>query len=113
MDDPILFNENSSKLGEEIHNNLKGIITNIEEDEKNIKFTVRINKIIQNTNNNFEIINKDDKGAEIKFNVARLNSDEEDDNSNIVPFQVAYAVSIHKAQGLEYNKVLIIIANEI
>ncbi|MCC2965353.1 ATP-binding domain-containing protein, partial [Campylobacter jejuni] len=57
--------------------------------------------------------NKDDKGAEIKFNVARLNSDEEDDNSNIVPFQVAYAVSIHKAQGLEYNKVLIIIANEI
>ncbi|WP_274542097.1 ATP-binding domain-containing protein [Campylobacter jejuni] len=113
MDDPILFNENSSKLGEEIHNNLKGIITNIEEDEKNIKFTVRINKIIQNTNNNFEIINKDDKGTEIKFNVARLNSDEEDDNSNIVPFQVAYAVSIHKAQGLEYNKVLIIIANEI
>ncbi|EJD3117450.1 ATP-binding domain-containing protein, partial [Campylobacter jejuni] len=113
VDDPILFNENSSKLGEEIHNNLKGIITNIEEDEKNIKFTVRINKIIQNTNNNFEIINKDDKGAEIKFNVARLNSDEEDDNSNIVPFQVAYAVSIHKAQGLEYNKVLIIIANEI
>ncbi|MFK0405637.1 ATP-binding domain-containing protein [Campylobacter jejuni] len=113
MDESILFNENSSKLGEEIHNNIKEIITNIKENEKNIKFTVRINKIIQNTNNNFEIINKDDKGAEIKFNVARLNSDEEDDNSNIVPFQVAYAVSIHKAQGLEYNKVLIIIANEI
>ncbi|EHF1834595.1 ATP-binding domain-containing protein, partial [Campylobacter coli] len=113
VDDPILFNENSSSFGEEFHNNLKGIITNIEEDEKTINFTIKINKIIQNINNNFKIVAKDDKGTEIKFSVARLNSDEEDDNSNIVPFQVAYAISIHKAQGLEYDKVSIVVADEI
>ena len=30
-----------------------------------------------------------------------------------MPFQVAYAVSIHKAQGLEYDSVRIVITNEI
>ncbi|WP_121763295.1 AAA family ATPase [Helicobacter burdigaliensis] len=113
VDDPILFNENSSRFGEEFHNNLKGVITNIEEDEKTINFTIKIDKIIQSINNNFKVIAKDDKSTEIKFSVARLNSDEEDDNNNIVPFQVAYAISIHKAQGLEYDKVSIIVANEI
>ena len=34
-------------------------------------------------------------------------------SSTLVPFQVAYAVSIHKAQGLEYKSVKIIITNEI
>ena len=28
---------------------------------------------------------------------------------SIIPFQLAYAVSIHKAQGLEYNSVKIVI----
>lgn len=31
----------------------------------------------------------------------------------VVPFQVAYAVSIHKAQGLEFNSVKIVITDEI
>ena len=31
--------------------------------------------------------------------------DDEDNNSAIVPFQVSYAVSTHKAQGLEYGSV--------
>ena len=30
---------------------------------------------------------------------------------SIVPFQLAYAVSIHKAQGLEYNSVKVVIPN--
>lgn len=38
--------------------------------------------------------------------------DEEDNTSAVVPFQVAYAVSIHKAQGLEYSSVKIVITNE-
>lgn len=29
----------------------------------------------------------------------------------IVPFQLAYAVSIHKAQGLEYNSIKVVIPN--
>jgi len=31
----------------------------------------------------------------------------------VVPFQVAYAVSIHKAQGLEFNSVKIVITDDI
>ena len=40
--------------------------------------------------------------------------DDDDINSDaVVPFFVAYAVSIHKSQGLEYNSVKIIITQEI
>lgn len=40
--------------------------------------------------------------------------DDDDSTSETVPFQVAYAVSIHKAQGLEYDSVKVVItdANE-
>lgn len=34
---------------------------------------------------------------------------EEERIKTIIPFQIAYAVSIHKAQGLEYNSVKVII----
>ena len=40
-------------------------------------------------------------------------SDDDDDSLNTtVPFQVAYAVSIHKAQGLEYDSVKVVITDE-
>lgn len=42
----------------------------------------------------------------------RLMKMNDDNDSTVVPFQVAYAVSIHKAQGLEYDSVKIIITNE-
>ena len=51
----------------------------------------------------------------VRFSVNKLRSTDEDDDysaSDIVPFQVAYAVSIHKAQGLEYNSVKVVITNE-
>ncbi len=39
-------------------------------------------------------------------------SDEDDDSLNTtVPFQVDYAVSIHKTQGLEYESVKIVITD--
>lgn len=44
-------------------------------------------------------------------------STNEDDDGNtsrtIVPFQIAYAVSIHKAQGLEYSSVKVVITDEV
>ena len=51
----------------------------------------------------------------ISFEVDRFENKDDDDkaDSNIVPFQVAYAVSIHKAQGLEYDSVKIIITDEV
>ena len=52
----------------------------------------------------------------IRFVVNKNKTTDEDDegpSKAIVPFQIAYAVSIHKAQGLEYNHVKIIITDEI
>lgn len=64
----------------------------------------------------FELIGESEKGNSIiSFSINRYRSmdeDDEDDDSTLVPFQVAYAVSIHKAQGLEYDSVKIVITNE-
>jgi ATP-dependent exoDNAse (exonuclease V) alpha subunit len=44
--------------------------------------------------------------------VDRDTSDEDDDSTtSLVPFQIAYAVSIHKAQGLEYGSVKIVVTD--
>ena len=55
-------------------------------------------------------------GSTVRFSVYDYDTSDEDDDSlnTSVPFQVAYAVSIHKAQGLEYDSVKIVItdANE-
>jgi helicase, putative len=52
----------------------------------------------------------------VQFDVfERASSDEDNDVLNtLVPFQIAYAVSIHKAQGLEFDSVKLVItdANE-
>ena len=61
------------------------------------------------------IINSVNDHSVIRFTVDQAaDSDEDNDNTrNVVPFQVAYAVSIHKAQGLEYQSVKIVIASEV
>ena len=60
----------------------------------------------RNNENNFKII------IIPRNNGRRHRSDDDDDSLNtIVPFQVAYAVSIHKAQGLEYDSVKIVITD--
>jgi ATP-dependent exoDNAse (exonuclease V) alpha subunit len=52
----------------------------------------------------------------VRFSVNKREASDDDDDSldTSIPFQVAYAVSIHKAQGLEYESVKIVItdANE-
>jgi len=50
----------------------------------------------------------------IRFFVNKLESTDEDEDSSraVVPFQIAYAVSMHKAQGLEYNSVKVVITDE-
>lgn len=51
----------------------------------------------------------------IRFSVYKnKNTDADDfDSRTIVPFQVSYEILIHKAQGLEYNLVKIVITNEV
>ena len=116
--DPILFNE-SMRFKPLIHNNLKGKIVDIEEFEDQIKFDVEIYKSINELDTygyELELLDESSEGRSIiRFSVNRLESTDEDSESSsaFVPFQVSYAVSIHKAQGLEYKSVKVIITNEI
>ena len=52
----------------------------------------------------------------IQFRITKK-KDADDDNDfaddTDIPFQIAYAVSIHKAQGLEYDSVKVIITKEV
>ncbi|MEN7981817.1 MAG: AAA family ATPase [Nanoarchaeota archaeon] len=116
--DPILFNE-SGRFRQLIHNNLKGKILGIELLKDKIKFDIEINKSINELDvlgHDLELLGESKNGNSIiSFYVHKLSSSDEDDESlnKIVPFQVAYAISIHKAQGLEYNSVKVIITDEI
>lgn len=118
IDDPILFNE-SSRFKPLIHNNLKGKIHNIEISEDQIQFDIEIDKSINELDTyeyELELLEEsDNEKSVIRFSVNKLpNTDEDDEfSSALVPFQVAYAVSIHKAQGLEYNSVKVVITDEI
>ena len=124
VNDPILFNE-SDRFAPVIYNNMKGRIVGIEilDSEKSterIQFDIELDKVINGVDafgQDFELLDCAESGnSVIRFCVNKLKSTDEDDDESskvVVPFQVAYAVSIHKAQGLEYNSVKIVITDEI
>lgn len=116
--DPILFNE-SNVFSPLIHNNTKGRIVGIHPEEQQIRFDIELEESINAIDAwdyGLDLIGESDaRNSVISFIVNKFQSTDEDDdysNSTIVPFQVAYAVSIHKAQGLEYDSVKIVITNE-
>lgn len=117
-DDPILFNE-STLFSPLIHNNSKGKIVDIRPEGQRIWFDVELDESINALNAQgygFSLVGESKAGKSIiSFSVNKYRNtdeDETDNDSTIVPFQVAYAVSIHKAQGLEYDSVKIVITNE-
>ena len=112
-----MFNE-SNRFAPLIHNNSKGRIIGIQPEEQNVIFDIELEESINELDAfgyDFSLLEVSQSGKSvIRFSVNQYRgSDEEDDGSTVVPFQVAYAVSIHKAQGLEYDSVKIIITNEI
>lgn len=111
--DPILFNE--TKRFPEIHNNLKGKICEIKRIENGLRFTIEVEKILKEPiNQSFALIKTENNKSVICFDTLNHNADNDDEKeNNMVPFQVAYAISIHKAQGLEYDCVKIIISSNI
>lgn len=130
--DPILFNDSADKFFNQnkeqvpiIHNNMKArivdfIMLDADKPTERIQFDIEIDKPLIDLNADdydFEIIGNATSGNSIiRFTVNKNKSTDEDDDGvskAIVPFQIAYAVSIHKAQGLEYNSVKIIITDEI
>lgn len=115
--DPILFND--SGRFELLYNNLKGRIIDIEDHGEFLQFVVNVNQVfskeLDNFYNGLSFIGKDESSTTIAFSVNRrlpYSSDEESSSKeHILPFQVAYAVSIHKSQGLEYDSVKIVISD--
>jgi hypothetical protein len=109
--DPVLFNE-TERFRPVIYNNLKGRIVGIEHVPGHIQFDVELDRPLSE----FDVDGDELKwvaGSIVRFSVYEHDtSDEDDDTLNTtVPFQVAYAVSIHKAQGLEYDSVKIVITD--
>ena len=112
--DPVLFNE-TERFRPVIYNNLKGRIVGIEHAPGWIQFDVELERPLSE----FDVVGDElewIRGSTIRFKVYDYDASDEDDDAlnTTVPFQVAYAVSIHKAQGLEYDSVKIVItdANE-
>ncbi len=116
--DPILFNE-TKRFGPAIYNNLKGKILHIEKFDRKIQFDIEIYKSINEMDidrNECELLENLENGhSMIRFSVNKHKSTDEDNESpsDVIPFQIAYAVSIHKAQGLEYDSVKVVISSEV
>ncbi|WP_309105070.1 ATP-dependent RecD-like DNA helicase [Microbacterium sp.] len=112
--DPVLFNE-TDRFGPAIYNNLKGTIAGVQLLPGRVQFDITLDRTI--TEFDVDGVELQWLGdATVRFSVFdRDTSDSDDDSSDTtVPFQVAYAVSIHKAQGLEFDSVKIVVtqANE-
>lgn len=124
VNDPILFND-TGRFAPLIYNNMKGWIVGIEildsgEFSERIQFDIKLDTVINGVDafgQDFELLDHSESAnSVIRFCVNKLESADEDDDSAsiaVVPFQVAYAISIHKAQGLEYNSVKVVITDEI
>lgn len=122
--DPILFCD-SDRFTPVIYNNMKGRITRVQiidegSSDERIQFDIELEKVINGMEAfgcDFILLDNGDSGnSVIRFSVGKTKSTDEDDNGNlstVIPFQVAYAVSIHKAQGLEYRSVKIVITDEV
>ena len=109
--DPVLFHE-SERFRPVIYNNLKGRIVDVESDHGWIQFDVELDRPVSE----FDVDGDELEwvgGSTVRFKVYDYDTSDDDDDSlnTTVPFQVAYAVSIHKAQVLEYDSVKIVITN--
>jgi ATP-dependent exoDNAse (exonuclease V) alpha subunit len=95
-------------------------VFDVGEITERIQFDIILDKVINGIDAfglDFKLLeNEEDGNSVIRFCVNKTSMNDEDDDissRSVVPFQVAYAVSIHKAQGLEYDSVKIVITDEI
>lgn len=107
----IFINTRRSAL---LYNNLKGIITNIAYAEKSIIFEIEVKAFFTESQceaESFDYVGTTEKGTIIRIEVISWDDElsEEEKVKTVIPFQLAYAISIHKAQGLEYKSVKIVI----
>lgn len=124
----VSWNEWSYKKGDRIlftdnirfpilYNNLKGELVDIEKFPDQITFTVDVETVLTEQDcrgTELTLIDVHENSSRVRFTVYQHDDGADDDDEwvqmrSIIPFQLAYAVSIHKAQGLEYDSVKIII----
>ena len=116
--DPVIFGENN-RFYPTLYNNLKGWIRHIKKETAAIQFDIEVDMALTEfaaMAAGFDLLECDVPGHSlIRFTVDHYVDDDgrEKNNREVVPFQVAYAISIHKAQGLEYNSVKVVVTNEI
>lgn len=120
--DPILFS-NVTMFKGLLFNNEKGVILNAEVDPEKVKITITAAieypisqneanmcgapiQVLDSRYNNMTVI----RFTLFKRVIDTLDADDDNDDRYAMPFQVAYATSIHKAQGLQYDNVRIIIS---
>lgn len=116
--DKILFNE-SYYFRDYFYNNQKGIIENIQDGGSFIKFEISVEQ--EDTNNrsfkrNVQWIKTDNNRDYYSIIIDKDDDDDEDENNKkviVVPFQLGYAISIHKSQGLEYESVKVVFTKEV
>lgn len=123
------FGEEDEKKQDILHNNLKGKIVKISELSNKICFDIEVNKIFENkqvgkilskakTEDNkwdekdkLKLLEIKEKTSVIRFYEPKKTKVDKDGGGDM-PFALAYAISIHKSQGLEYDKVKIVIPDE-
>lgn len=115
--DRVLFFD-TKRFGNVLYNNLKGTITNIVDSENVMYFEIEIEKPLNDLdvmNSYVNLIETKQNTSIISFSIDKEfeNDEDDDDKNNIVPFNVAYALSIHKAQGLEYNSVKVVLTKDV
>lgn len=118
--DPIIFNEiaNHEHYKGVIYNNLKGVIEDIIDFGDKIRFSIKIDKyitkedVIDISNMDFVAYNSNSNKSILWIEIKKEKDNDEERIESLIPFNVSYASSIHKAQGLQYNSVKIIITPE-
>ena len=111
VNDPVVFTGNV-RLNSFIHNNLKGTIARIVKRINDIMFDIQIDKVITDIDPLPYGFSRIDEHT-VRFRVLRSNSSDADQPSSeySVPFKIAYAATIHKAQGLEYKSVKVVVVS--
>jgi hypothetical protein len=110
--DPIVFGS-SARFRPLIYNNLKGRIVDIQAARDHIQFDVWLDRTFTELNV-WSLDGLDYVGeSTVRFTVTQPTSTDADteDLTSVVPFQVAYAVSIHRSQGLEYDSVKVVVTD--
>ena len=90
------------------------LLSNNTQIQFDVELEVPLNPLTDNQNN-FTVVNSINGHSVIRFTIDQATDSDQDNDSDrsVIPFQIAYAVSIHKAQGLEYKSVKVVIASEV